>query len=189
MKKLTVIIAACAAFVFPPCCQPSAYAQDKIVNKPAINRISDPETLAQELTDRMNDELKLTDKQYKKVYKLNLKEAKAMAEDVKPAGREGGMPGMGGPGMGRRGGMPPGMKPGGERGLRPNMDKNDTDSGKKAEEMKKRSEKMEKKMKKILDDEQYGKWKDMMKKRDEQMKRQLELRRQRMELGLSEDAE
>ena len=53
----------------------------------------------------MKEELKLTEKQYKKVYKLNLKEAEAMADENKPE-----MPdGMNRAGEGR-GGMRPGMR-------------------------------------------------------------------------------
>ena len=40
--------------------------------------------------------------------------------------------------------------------------------------MKKREEKMDKKMKKILDDGQYAKWQDMMKERRERQKRELD---------------
>lgn len=46
---------------------------------------------------------------------------------------------------------------------------------------------MEKEMKKILDDNQYEKWQDMMTERKEHMKRELDLRRQRMELGLPDE--
>ena len=67
----------------------------------------------------MKEELKLTEKQYKKVYKLNLKEAEAMADENKLE-----MPdGMNRAGEGR-GGMRPGMRPDGMRmgpggGMRP----------------------------------------------------------------------
>lgn len=47
---------------------------------------------------------------------------------------------------------------------------------------------MDKKMKKILDDGQYAKWHDMMKERRERQKRELDLQRQRRELGLPEKA-
>lgn len=38
--------------------------------------VPSPEKAAQQITDQMQKELQLTDKQYKKVYKLNLKEQK-----------------------------------------------------------------------------------------------------------------
>ncbi len=38
--------------------------------------VPSPEKAAQRITDQMQKELQLTDKQYKKVYKLNLKEQK-----------------------------------------------------------------------------------------------------------------
>lgn len=189
MKKLT-FIAAFAMSLFCVLGSPSVYAQEQQGRKPAMRKIVDPETSARELTDRMKEELKLTEKQYKKVYKLNLKEAEAMADENKPE-----MPdGMVGPEEGR-GGMRPGMRPDGMRmepgrGMRPRPGDgtDNADFSEKAEQMKKREEKMDKKMKKILDDGQYAKWQDMMKERRERQKRELDLQRQRRELGLPEKA-
>lgn len=80
------------------------------------------------------------------------------------------------------------MRPEGERpGARPDMENGVTDSRDIEKEIKNREEKMEKEMKKILDDNQYEKWQDMMTERKEQMKRELDLRRQRMELGLPDE--
>lgn len=98
---------------------PSVYAQEQQGRKPAMRKVVDPETSARELTDRMKEELKLTEKQYKKVYKLNLKEAEAMADENKPEIPDG----MNRAGEGR-GGMRPGMRPDGMRmepgrGMRP----------------------------------------------------------------------
>ena len=83
MKKLT-FIAAFAMSLFCVLGSPSVYAQEQQGRKPAMRKVVDPETSARELTDRMKEELKLTEKQYKKVYKLNLKEAEAMADENKP---------------------------------------------------------------------------------------------------------
>lgn len=47
--------------------------------------VPSPEKAAQRITDQMQKELQLTDKQYKKVYKLNLKEQKKNLFD--PVGR------------------------------------------------------------------------------------------------------
>lgn len=44
--------------------------------KEQMREVLSPEKAAQRMTDRMQKELQLTDKQYKKVYKLNLKEQK-----------------------------------------------------------------------------------------------------------------
>lgn len=179
MNKLVVIVS-CATFMFTAYCMPWTFAQEQIDRKPPMRKVVDPETSAREITDKMKDELELTDKQYKKVYKLNLKEAKAMTDKVDASGDKGAKPGMGGRGM-----RPRGMRPEGERpGARPDMENGVTDSRDIEKEIKNREEKMEKEMKKILDDNQYEKWQDMMKERKEQMKRELDLRRQRMELGL-----
>lgn len=40
------------------------------------HELPNPERSAKQLTDKMQEELGLTDKQYKKIYKLNLKEQK-----------------------------------------------------------------------------------------------------------------
>lgn len=179
MNKLVVIMS-CTTFMFTAYCMPWTFAQEQIDRKPPMRKVVDPETSAREITDKMKDELELTDKQYKKVYKLNLKEAKAMTDKADASGDKGAKPGMGGRGM-----RPRGMRPEGERpGARPDMENGGTDSRDIENEMKNREEKMEKEMKKILDDSQYEKWQDMMKERKEQMKRELDLRRQRMELGL-----
>lgn len=189
MKKLT-FIAAFTMSLFFVLCSPRVYAQERQGRKPAMRKVVDHETLARELSDRMKEELKLTEKQYKKVYKLNLKEAEAMEDENKPE-----MPdGMKGPGEGRSG-MRSGMRPDGMRmgpggGMRPRPDavKDNTDFSEKAEQMKNREAKVDKKMKKILDDGQYAKWQDMMKERRERQKRELDLQRQRRELGLPEKA-
>lgn len=42
--------------------------------------VPSPEKAARRMTDRMKEELQLTDKQYDKIYKLNLKEQKKLFE-------------------------------------------------------------------------------------------------------------
>ena len=114
-----------------------------------VKEIPNPERAARKLTDEMNEMLQLTEKQYKKVYKLNLNEEKEKIERMTGKNSfEGGRPPM--PPMG--GGMPPlgGMPP--ERGRRPSMPEN------MQEDMQSRIEKRNKKLKKILTDEQYEKW-------------------------------
>lgn len=64
--------------------------------------------IAHKITDEMDRELNLTDKQYNKIYKLNLKELKEAEADSLYIGR-GGMQ----PGFGPRPGMGPGPRPGG----------------------------------------------------------------------------
>lgn len=109
--------------------------------------LPNPEKAARRMTDEMQKSLGLTDKQYKKVYKLNLKEEKARVEQMTSKGADGnrppmmgGAPGGGFPPMGGNGG--PGMPP-------PSSGKND---------MRSLMEKKDKQMKKILTEEQYAKW-------------------------------
>lgn len=125
-----------------------------------------PEKAAKKRTDDMDKLLNLTDKQYKKIYKLYLKEEKENVEKMFNRGggqhpMNGGRPpmGMGQPPMGM--GQPP---MGGEF---PAMDVNRPDFGnmspeeikeKIEKEMKEREEKMLKKIRKILKDDQYEKW-------------------------------
>lgn len=110
--------------------------------------LPNPEKAARRMTDEMQKSLGLTDKQYKKVYKLNLKEEKARVEQMEARGADGnrppmmgGAPGRGFPPMGGNGG--PGMPPPSSSG------KND---------MRSLMEKKDKQMKKILTEEQYAKW-------------------------------
>ncbi|MEZ3564736.1 MAG: hypothetical protein K1V72_10495 [Duncaniella sp.] len=139
-----------------------------------------PERKARMLTERMDSLLGLDKKQYKKLYKINLKEARRQAENAESSPfRMGGQPGEGGhPGEG--GGRPPrgnGMGPGGPGGHgepgggRPPHDFGGNQGGPqhqrgpspedmeklKQKEAKER-EKTEKKIKKILTSDQYERW-------------------------------
>lgn len=122
------------------------------------HELPNPERSAKQLTDKMQEELGLTDKQYKKIYKLNLKEQKKMVEllserskgDFPPKDGErpqGPRPPMGGPQ-----GSP------GKPGERPDMKGPHPGNNSELEELR---EKNEKKIKKILTDEQYAKWQKM----------------------------
>lgn len=121
--------------------------------------VLNPEKIATQMTDQMQESLQLTEKQYKKIYKLNLKEQKEHFKAIRtPANNvRNGRPGMRG---GRRrwdGGEPPMMGEGGfpgGMGERPMMNK-EQDS---ADAQKKAAETKEKKIKKILTTEQYEKW-------------------------------
>lgn len=129
--------------------------QEKVQKKEVPN----PEKAAQRRTDEMDKALNLTEKQYKKIYKLFLKEEKEKVEAMmqrhpggmngqRPMGGRppmgGGMPPQGGgfPGMG---GFPEGMSP--EERMKEH-----------AEKMQKEQEKREKKIRKILTEEQYATW-------------------------------
>lgn len=111
--------------------------------------VPSPEKAARKMTDRMKEELQLTDKQYDKLYKLNLKEQQEHFATMTERGN-GQRPSMGGrPGMG--GGRPPMGAP----GERPAMEKDNV------EKMQKAAAKKEKKIRKILTTEQYAKWQEM----------------------------
>ncbi len=129
--------------------------------------VPSPEKAAQRITDQMQKELQLTDKQYKKVYKLNLKEQKKIFS-TRLAGMRppmGAMPDMNGerpPMPMGEGGMMPGMGGGRPPMGGPGMPHMAKDS---AEELQKAAASKEKKLKKILTEEQFAKWQKM---RDEQ---------------------
>lgn len=130
--------------------------QEKVQKKEVPN----PEKAAQRRTDEMDKMLDLTEKQYKKIYKLFLKEEKEKVEALMehhPGGMNG-QPPMGGhrPPMG--GGMPP--RGGGFPGMGGDTDGMTPEERMKArgEEIQKELEKREKKIRKILTDEQYEIW-------------------------------
>lgn len=120
--------------------------------------IPNPEKAARKRTDEMDKVLNLTEKQYKKIYKLNLKEEREKLEALigrgdKEAGRPPMMDGGGQPPM-MGGGQPPMM---GGRGGHPMM-RPSGDHEKMKEDIEKRAEKKMKKLRKILNDEQYDLW-------------------------------
>lgn len=115
--------------------------QEKVQKKEVPN----PEKAAQRRTDEMDKMLDLTEKQYKKIYKLFLKEEKEKVEALmeRHPGGMNGQPPMGG--RPPRGGDADDMTP--EERMKAH-----------AEEMQKEQEKREKKIRKILTDEQYEIW-------------------------------
>ena len=129
--------------------------QEKVQKKEVPN----PEKAAQRRTDEMDKALNLTEKQYKKIYKLFLKEEKEKVENMMqrhPGGMDGqppmgGRPPMGG-GMPPQGGGFPGMG-GFPEGMSPEERMKEH-----AEKMQKEQEKREKKIRKILTEEQYATW-------------------------------
>ncbi len=174
MKHNLLLAAACLLFSFGLSAQPQG--------RPEPPKQESAEELAQKKVDLMDSELGLTKKQYKKAYKLFKKDFQyrqdAMEEKMseRPQGGPGGMGGpgggmggpgggmgpggmgmggpgggmgMGGPGgMGAPDGMEPGSRPEGGPGMNP-MDDVITEEY---------LEKQEKKLKKILTDEQYTAW-------------------------------
>lgn len=130
--------------------------------------IPSPEGNARRITEVMRTELGLSEKQYKKVYKIQLEEQKKIfkyrpmpqrgeregLEQRPPRGRhpEGGRPPMAGQFDGRGGERPP--MPPHEMG----MDENRPDPEKVAKELDKAAQKRDKKLKKALDKGQYEQW-------------------------------
>ena len=139
-------------------------APEQWAERPQMPKMTS-EQIAHQMTDRMDRMLTLTDSQYQKIYKLNLKEVKEMEADSLFLSRRGGFggpmgpgfgPRPGGPGMGPRPGGPgfgPGMGPGNEGGR---MSEEQLEQLR-AEREKARVKK-DKKLRKILTDEQYGIW-------------------------------
>lgn len=106
--------------------------------KEQVKEVPNPEKMAKRRTDEMNELLQLSEKQYKKIYKLYLKQEKEKVERM----TEGHLPEGGRPPMPpRMEGMPPSMPMKNER-----------------EDMQKQIKKFDKKLKKILTDEQYEIW-------------------------------
>lgn len=128
------------------------------------HEVANPEKIATRITEQMQRSLQLTEKQYNKIYKLNLKEQKKRFNLMQNAENQGSFM-RGGFGMGGRpspmpmgGGEPPMAREGGfpgRMGERPRMQLDD-DS---AKALKKVAEAKDKKIKKILTTEQYEKWK------------------------------
>lgn len=144
--------------------------------RPRVAQAPNPQKRAKEMTDRLKDELQLTDKQYQKIYKLHLKELKNLQENrplpafAGEGGRRprpnGGMPPRNGRMMPAEGDddMPPMMMQDQERPQRPDLEQLRKEQ---AEKMKKLAEKKDKKMKKILTGDQYARWKAMPPERPE----------------------
>lgn len=155
------------------------------IHPDGFKELPNPEKAARKRALDLKDELSLTDKQYKKVYKLVLKEEKNKIEEMMNggfphpmmpggSGMENGRPPMdgktppandgkmpeGGPGM--RGGFPNEMM----MKAKGNMSPEEMDKLKKEIEEKrmKEKEKFTKKMKKILTDEQFVKWHESLNK-------------------------
>lgn len=116
-----------------------------------------PEKSARYTTDLMDSLLNLTDKQYDKLYKLNLKWAREDAENKMVPPRMGGRP-EGAPdfgGAGEFGHGPQGNRPPEGFDRRPPHDFPPLDDMENIEEKRK---KRDKKLKKLLTDEQYACW-------------------------------
>lgn len=184
MKKV-LFIAAALVIAFTAAAQPQGQGPqgpDKGQFPPKFEQ-RDPEQVAKEQTDRLDELVSLTPKQYKKIFKFNKKmekqrqsELENMMPQGRPEGFQGGRPDFGGErppmGQGRPGGMGPGgpggMGPGGQGGRPPRGD--GQFRGPRNEEMEefmeKQNEKRDKEYSKILTPEQYQRWKSVETERE-----------------------
>ena len=138
---------------------------------------------AQRMTDHMNELLNLTEKQYKKIYKLNLKDLKEMEADSLFLGRRGmgfGPGGPGGPGFGPGGPGGPGGRAQFERDMERAGREFNALTPQQMEQLKATREqariKKDKKLRKILTEEQYGLW---IKAEQERLLRMQQMRKER----------
>jgi len=161
MKHSIILILFASILLFPA----QSFAQP---GERGPRREMKPKEIAEMRTNMLESELSLTEKQRKKVYKLYLKEAKAMqSQSSSSTSRPMGPPPGGGPGgMGHDGMMPP--PSGGDFGDGPGMGRGMPGHGKPGgmpEESDEDIAKREAKMKKILSTEQYDQWIALEKKR------------------------
>jgi len=168
MKRVLTLVAALVmaftAVAQPP--QGQGPRGDFPKDGPKFERM-DPEKVAQNQTDQLDQLVTLTPKQYKKIYKFNKRQAEerqSEMETFRPEGFPGGRPdAMGGGrppmGQGRPDGMGPGMGPGGmpprDGQFRPGPGMQNGDM---KELMESQRVEREKKYRKILTPEQYQKW-------------------------------
>ncbi len=183
MKKITLFLFVLAI----------AVSTAKAQHPPRPMHENKPEKVAEMYADMLERDLLLSKKQYKKVYKICLKQAKKTQSEISayhPAGgpsmmERGGMsmnPGQGPGGGGQRPGMGGGHGPGvgqmpPQKGKMPHSGLSGTEAMLPGESEKDIQE-QEKKMKKILDSSQFILWQDMEKKRSDKEKEQKRIEEQ-----------
>lgn len=170
MTMAAVLLMAVSAWAQPQGQGPQG--RDFPMNGPQFEQ-REPSQVAQAQTDRLNELVGLSDKQYKIIYKFNLKMERQRQNEMEnsmPAGRPEGFPGGGmGPGMGggrperpMGQGRPDGMGPGNGPGGMPPRGDGQFRRGPMNEDMQqlmdKQQEKRVKKYRKVLTPEQFQKW-------------------------------
>jgi len=151
-------------------------AQIESRQKPATHEIQSPENNARRISRELKKMFGLSDSQYNKVYKLYLKQEKALMSSNSVAHNNMGPQGfaMGGP-NGSMGGFGNSMGPRSMSGNKPDgafdRSQQTRDMEKMAKQMRnqreKRHKKLAKKMKKILSSEQFLRWEEWELKRNE----------------------
>ncbi len=152
-------------------------AQENTQELKDFREIPSPEKNAQRRAGEMKKALNLTDKQYNKIYKLYYKSEKKLSQSSSSNNRMGSRMGMGGPGGGMGGNMSAPSQDG-SNGKRPAMD--ETAMKEQMEKIEKQKtaaqEKINKKMKKILSEDQYSSWQEMEQKRQDMEKQGMKRR-------------
>lgn len=139
-----------------------------------------PERMAAGRTEYLTRELKLDDRQAKKVYKIYLKQAEKLlgGMESRSFGEMGGRPPMGGPGGGMGPGRDTGPVPGGP-GMREGRPSGPGPQGMAvppAEESEKELAARDRKMKKILSADQYAEWRRLESRMEERRMRGMNVR-------------
>jgi len=128
-----------------------------------------PEQIAREETDRLDQLLTLTDRQYKKIYKFNKRQSQKLQRemaDMRSGGRPEGRPEGMRPGMGDGGSRPQGMGPGNGKGRPEGMGQQKDGAlrgkgpgaGPMRQLMEEQREERARKYRKVLTAEQYMRW-------------------------------
>ena len=166
MKRI-ILFAAGLAFALSAAAQPGDSWPEPGQQQPQMKSRLTVEPAAQLRTDQMAAEIPLTDKQIKKVYNFFKRDIKYRREHFQFSGpRPGGPRPEGGPGMGpggqRPSGPPSGMGPGGQRPQgSPGMGPGTPPPGFSPvdpEEIERYNARQEKKLRKIIGDQNYVKW-------------------------------
>ena len=165
--KRTILMAAGLAMMLSAAAQPRG-EKPTFYERPQMKERLTVEKEAKMKTDRMASELKLDEKQIKKVKKFLKKDIEYRRENFEfggprpegnfpapPSGSRGGFPGRAPGGMGHGGGFPgggPGMRPGNPPSGKPTIKEIDYEG------VEKYNAKQDKKLRKIIGDENFVKW-------------------------------
>jgi hypothetical protein len=171
LTTMAALVLVMTSFAQPPQAPQGQGRPDRM--PPMIDQFEqkDPALMAQEETDRLDRLVGLSERQYKKIYKFNKRQYKALQRDMENARPQGFPEGMGPGGPGFGGGRPEGMGPGGpggpRGGQRPEMGQGRPPMmGGSPELMQEFRVKQEKKYRQVLTPEQFQKWESFQAERE-----------------------